>query len=49
MRAYPFILLYNNKYYLYATNEHRDGYKVFESDDLIEWENKGFCLKKRGG
>lgn len=44
--ADPFILLYNNKYYLYATNAPREGYKVFESDDLAEWIDRGFCLKK---
>lgn len=44
--ADPFILLHNDKYYLYATNAANEGYKVYESDDLVEWEDKGFCLKK---
>ncbi len=44
--ADPFVLLHDGKYYLYATNAPNDGYKVFESDDLISWVDKGFCLKK---
>ena len=43
--ADPFVLLYNDKYYLYATNA-SDGFKVLESDDLINWTDKGYCLKK---
>lgn len=46
----PFILLYNDKYYLYTSNAEENtvkyGYKVFVSDDLITWEDKGLCLKK---
>lgn len=42
--ADPFVLLYNEKYYLYSTNA-SDGFKVFESCDLISWTNKGYCLK----
>lgn len=46
--ADPFILLFDNKYYLYFTNEEgdQDGFLVYESNDLINWENKGYCLKK---
>lgn len=44
--ADPFILLHEGKYYLYGTTSHMDGYKVFVSEDLIRWEDKGFCLKK---
>ncbi len=43
--ADPYILLYNNKYYLYSTNS-PDGYLVYQSDDLTHWENKGLCLRK---
>ena len=43
--ADPFILTYDNKYYLYATNAD-DGYKVFVSDDLSKWIDMGYCLKK---
>ena len=44
--ADPFILTHEGKYYLYATNAASEGYKVAQSDDLVNWEDKGFCLKK---
>lgn len=43
--ADPFILLDNGKYYHYATLSD-DGYPVSVSDDLVHWEQKGFCLRK---
>ena len=43
--ADPFILLHDGKYYHYATNA-PDGYLVYESDNLVDWENKGYCLRK---
>ncbi|MBR5312827.1 MAG: family 43 glycosylhydrolase [Clostridia bacterium] len=43
--ADPFILLHEGKYYHYATNA-PDGYLVYESDDLVHWENRGYCLRK---
>lgn len=43
--ADPFILLHDGKYYLYSTNA-PDGYLVYESDNLSDWENKGYCLRK---
>ena len=43
--ADPFILLHDGKYYHYATNA-PDGYLVYESDDLVSWENRGYCLRK---
>ena len=47
--ADPFILLHNDKYYLYPTNEggKTDGVIVYESDDLCNWENKGYCLNNK--
>ena len=46
----PFVLLHEGKYYLYTSNAEENtieyGYKVFVSDDLIAWEDKGLCLKK---
>ena len=42
--ADPFVLNYNGKYYLYSTNA-EDGYRVFTSDDLINWQDAGYCLK----
>lgn len=43
--ADPFILADEDKYYLYATNAD-DGFKVFVSEDMSEWEDKGYCLQK---
>ena len=35
--ADPFVLPYNNKYYLYATTGTGTGYRVYVSDDLQKW------------
>ncbi|MEZ0536818.1 family 43 glycosylhydrolase [Caldicellulosiruptoraceae bacterium PP1] len=47
--ADPFILKYNNKYYLYATSERgagmSGGFEVWESPDLVNFEYKGFAYK----
>lgn len=45
--ADPFILLHEDKYYLYATNCMDEGYLVSVSDNLCDWEEMGFCLKKQ--
>ncbi len=44
--ADPFILTWEGKYYLYSTNAGSTGFKVYESDDLSKWTEKGYCLKK---
>lgn len=44
--ADPYILSHGGKYYLYSTNAASEGYLVYESTDLANWENKGLCLKK---
>jgi len=44
--ADPFILLHDGKYYLYATTCPDKGYLISVSDDLVNWEEKGFCLNK---
>lgn len=46
--ADPFILMYKGKYYHYATNM-PDGFTVQSSDDLINWTDEGYCLKKGDG
>ena len=43
--ADPFVLVHDEKYYLYSTNSD-DGFRVFVSDDMAVWEDKGYCLKK---
>lgn len=37
----PYVLKYNNKYYLYATSS-GIGFKVWQSDNMVEW--KEICL-----
>lgn len=39
--ADPFVLRYNGRYYLYCT---RPGVPCWSSENLIDWEPKGFCL-----
>lgn len=45
--ADPYVLHYNHKYYLYATSAqtHTYGYKVWESDDLVNWIPRGDCFR----
>ncbi len=43
----PFVLRHNGKYYLYpSTSDPCDGIKVFESDDLIHWKDRGFAVRE---
>ena len=42
--ADPFVLLHNGIYYLYSTNS-PDGFHVFTSADMAEWEDRGYCLR----
>ena len=48
--ADPFVLLHEDRYYMYCTNSDEKGtdlgYFVYESEDLVDWENKGLCLDK---
>ena len=43
--ADPFVLAHSGRYYLYSTNA-EDGFRVFVSDDMAEWTDMGYCLKK---
>ena len=43
--ADPFLMTYQGKYYIYATNS-PDGFRVYVSDDLVVWKDEGYCLKK---
>lgn len=40
----PFILNDGEKYFMYATSA-KDGFLFFESDDLKNWKNCGYCYK----
>ncbi len=41
----PFVMRFNGKYYLYpSTSDPCSGVKVFESDDLVHWTDKGYAV-----
>lgn len=41
----PFVMRWNGKYYLYpSTSDPCDGIKVFESEDLIHWQDMGYAV-----
>ena len=42
--ADPFVLLHNGVYYLYSTNS-PDGFRVFSSTNMAEWEDRDYCLR----
>lgn len=42
----PYVLSYNGVYYIYSTNHPDDGFEVFTSTDLVNWESAGMCAKK---
>lgn len=44
--ADPFMLLHDGTYYLYSTNAASEGYIVYSSTDMQNWESHGLCLKK---
>ena len=45
----PFILADQNskKYYMYATSDSAEGYRVWESCDLVNWTDMGQCFNKK--
>lgn len=43
--ADPFVLLYEGVYYLYLSRN-EEGYDVYTSTDLKNWEYKGACLNQ---
>ncbi len=43
----PFALRYEDTYYLYGTSPPRYGFKVWQSEDLVEWEDKGLAFDSR--
>ncbi len=40
----PYVLLYGEKYYMYATSA-SDGFKYWTSENLFDWEEGGYCYK----
>ena len=43
--ADPFVLFYDGTYYLYATSA-SDGFKYWTSQNLSDWEEKGYAFRK---
>ncbi len=43
----PFVLLYEDTYYMYATSS-GDGFRVWTSRDLKSWEDRGLCYRREG-
>jgi beta-xylosidase len=41
----PFVLRHDGKYYLYGTTDPDYGFRVFVSDDLVHWSERGFALQ----
>ncbi|RAO99394.1 glycoside hydrolase [Petrotoga sp. 9PW.55.5.1] len=44
--ADPYVLKVEDTYYLYGTSVANMGFKVWESNDLVNWEEKGFAFSK---
>ena len=43
----PFILKDGNSYYLYATSVPKSGFKVWKSDNLVDWTDVGMAYDHR--
>ncbi len=43
--ADPFVLEAGNNYYLYGTSA-GDGFKVWKSDDLVDWDSLGYAYRR---
>ncbi|MBQ9428537.1 MAG: family 43 glycosylhydrolase, partial [Clostridia bacterium] len=44
--ADPFVLKDGDTYYLYATEDSSWGYRVYTSQNLVDWVCHGYCLQK---
>lgn len=42
----PYVLKDNGTYYLYATTDPLDGFRVSSSTDLVNWKDLGLCARK---
>ncbi|HGY56737.1 MAG TPA: T9SS type A sorting domain-containing protein [Caldithrix abyssi] len=40
----PFVLKHDGQYYMYCTSEASRGFKVWQSDDLVNWVEKGLAF-----
>ena len=46
--ADPFVLYDEGTYYLYSTNDGSNGYIAYTSTDLVNWQARGYAMKKNG-
>lgn len=44
--ADPHVLLHEGVYYLYGTANVNRGFRVWTSQDLVNWQSRGFCYEK---
>lgn len=44
--ADPFVYKEDGVYYLYVTGDVSNGYRVFTSENLVDWSCRGYCLRK---
>lgn len=42
----PFVLQYNDEYYLYATSNSGEGFRCWKSQNLVDWEPGGWIFRK---
>ncbi len=42
----PFIYYHNGKYYLTGTTDQNEGFRLFSSNDFLDWDFCGWALKK---
>lgn len=42
----PFVIQHDGRYYLFGTNAPNDGFKCWESTDLVHWTEKGWAYRE---
>jgi GH43 family beta-xylosidase len=42
----PFVIQHNGTYYLFGTNASNEGFKCWESTDLVHWAEKGWAYRE---
>jgi beta-xylosidase len=42
----PFVLQHDGGYYLFGTTSTNEGFRYWESSDLVRWNPKGFAYRK---
>ena len=42
----PFVIQHDGRYYLFGTNASNEGFKCWESTDLVHWKEKGWAYRE---